>query len=219
MPARVRGASVSGRRADVDATDWDERYRERPLVWSAGPNLFVERELASSTPGRALDLAAGEGRNAIWLAAQGWDVEAVEFSPVAIEKGQQLAAAADVTVTWTLADLLDAPALAPADLVLIAYLQLPAAQLRVAVRHAAGAVAPGGELFLIGHALRNLTDGTGGPQSADVLWTAELLREALDGTGLGVDVLDEVVREVETEDGPREAIDLLLRAHRPASAG
>jgi SAM-dependent methyltransferase len=203
----------------VDAADWDERYRERPLVWSAGPNLFVERELASATPGRAIDLAAGEGRNAIWLASQGWDVEAVEFSPVAIEKGRQLAAAADVTVTWTLADLLAAPSLAPADLVLVAYLQLPAAQLQAALRHAARAVAPGGELFLVGHALRNLTDGTGGPQSAEVLWTEDLLREALDGTDLLVDVLDEVVREVDTDDGPQQAIDLLLRAHREPAAG
>jgi SAM-dependent methyltransferase len=203
----------------VDAADWDERYRERPLVWSAGPNLFVERELASATPGRALDLAAGEGRNAIWLASQGWDVEAVEFSPVAIEKGRQLAAAADVTVTWTLADLLAAPSLAPADLVLVAYLQLPAAQLQAALRHAARAVAPGGELLLVGHALRNLAEGTGGPQSAEVLWTEDLLRGALDGTELLVDVLDEVVREVDTDDGPQQAIDLLLRAHREPAAG
>jgi SAM-dependent methyltransferase len=203
----------------VDAADWDERYRERPLVWSAGPNLFVEQELASATPARALDLAAGEGRNAIWLASQGWDVEAVEFSPVAIEKGRQLAAAADVTVTWTLADLLAAPSLAPADLVLVAYLQLPAPQLQAALRYAARAVAPGGELFLVGHALRNLTEGTGGPQSAEVLWTEDLLRGALDGTGLLVDVLDEVVREVDADDGPQQAIDLLLRAHREPAAG
>jgi SAM-dependent methyltransferase len=200
----------------VDATDWDERYRERPLVWSATPNLFVERELAATPPGRALDLAAGEGRNAIWLATQGWDVEAVEFSPVAIEKGRELAAAAGTSVTWTLADLLDEPALAPADLVLVAYLQLPAAELRTALRHAAAAVAPGGELLLVGHALRNLTEGTGGPRSADVLWTEDLLRSALDGTGLVVDVLDDVRREVETDEGTREAIDLLLRAHREA---
>jgi SAM-dependent methyltransferase len=202
----------------VDADAWDDRYRERPLVWSAGPNRFVEDELASVPPGRALDLAAGEGRNALWLASRGWDVEAVEFSPVAIEKGRELAAAAGVTVTWTLADLLEEPPLASADLVLVAYLQLPVEQLRTALRHAAGAVAPGGELFLVGHALRNLTEGTGGPQSPDVLWTEELLRAVLDGTGLVVDALEEVVREVDTDEGPRPAIDLLLRAHRPSAS-
>jgi SAM-dependent methyltransferase len=199
----------------VDAAAWDERYRERPLVWTAGPNLFVERELADLPPGRALDLAAGEGRNAIWLAGRGWEVEAVEFSPVAMEKGRQLAEAAGVAVSWTLADLLAAPPLAPADLVVVAYLHLAAPQLRDALRHAATAVAPGGQLFLIGHALRNLDEGTGGPQYPEVLWTESALRDALDGTGLVLDRLEEVTRQVETEDGVRDAIDLLGRAHRP----
>jgi SAM-dependent methyltransferase len=201
----------------VDAADWDDRYRERPLVWSAEPNLFVERELSGLTPARAVDLAAGEGRNALWLASKGWEVEAVEFSPVAIEKGRQLAAGASLELRWTLADLRDQPAIEPAALVLIAYLQLPAAEMTPVLRHAAGLVAPGGELFLVGHARRNLADGVGGPQDPDVLWTDALLREGVGGSGLEVDRLAEVAREVETEDGPREAIDLLLRAHRPAS--
>jgi SAM-dependent methyltransferase len=199
----------------MDASEWDERYREQPLVWSAGPNLFVERELAGTPPGRALDLAAGEGRNAIWLAARGWEVEAVEFSAVAIEKGRQLAEAAGAEVTWTRADLLEAPALAPADLVLIAYLHLATASLADVIRHAAATVAPGGELFLVGHALRNLAEGTGGPQYEEVLWTGPLVRRALEGTGLVIDRLEEVTREVETDDGIREAIDLLGRARRP----
>jgi SAM-dependent methyltransferase len=201
----------------VDAADWDERYRERPLVWSAEPNLFVERELAGLPPARALDLAAGEGRNALWLASRGWEVEAVEFSPIAIEKGRQLAAGAGLELRWTLADLRAEPAVAPAALVLIAYLQLPAGEMRPVLRHAAGAVAPGGQLFLVGHARRNLAEGVGGPQDPDVLWTGELLRETLADSGLEIGRLGEVTREVETDEGPRQAIDLLLRAHRPAS--
>jgi SAM-dependent methyltransferase len=203
----------------VDASDWDERYREQPLVWSAEPNLFVERELAERTPGRALDLAAGEGRNALWLASRGWEVEAVEFSPVALEKGRELAERAQLAVRWTLADLLEEPAIDPADLVLIAYLQLDEASFQRVLRHAAGAVRPGGELFLIGHARRNLTDGAGGPQDPDRLWTEELVRTGLADTGLVLDRVEEVTRSVETDGGPRHAIDLLARAHRPAADG
>jgi SAM-dependent methyltransferase len=203
----------------VDASDWDERYREQPLVWSAEPNLFVEHELAERTPGRALDLAAGEGRNALWLASRGWEVEAVEFSPVALEKGRELAERAQLAVRWTLADLLEEPAIDPADLVLIAYLQLDEASFQRVLRHAAGAVRPGGELFLIGHARRNLTDGAGGPQDPDRLWTEELVRTGLADTGLVLDRVEEVTRSVETDGGPRHAIDLLARAHRPAADG
>jgi SAM-dependent methyltransferase len=86
----------------MDAHDWDERYAATGLVWSAGPNQFVEAELADMPPGRALDLAAGEGRNAIWLARQGWQVTAVDFSQAGLDKGRLLAG--DLGVDWVCAD-------------------------------------------------------------------------------------------------------------------
>ncbi|MFD0328131.1 methyltransferase domain-containing protein [Streptacidiphilus monticola] len=77
----------------MDAEDWDRRYAAEELVWSAGPNRFVAEELAGLTPGRALDLAAGEGRNALWLAEQGWRVDAVDWSAVGLDKARRAAAA------------------------------------------------------------------------------------------------------------------------------
>ena len=71
----------------MDADGWNRRYAEKELVWSAGPNRFLAAEAADLAPGRALDLACGEGRNALWLAEQGWRVTAVDFSGVAVEKG------------------------------------------------------------------------------------------------------------------------------------
>src|SRR4051812_50095966 len=75
----------------MGAAAWDERCAATGLVWSAEPNRSVVAELADVRPGRALDLAAGEGRNAIWLAVRGWRVTAVDFSAVAIDKGRRLA--------------------------------------------------------------------------------------------------------------------------------
>src|SRR3954449_6986342 len=64
-------ASTGSRyREPVDADGWDQRYAAADLVWSAGPNRFVAEELADRPPGRVLDLASGEGRNALWLAAR-----------------------------------------------------------------------------------------------------------------------------------------------------
>ncbi len=71
----------------MDASAWDARYAASDLVWSASPNRFVVEELAYVRPGRAVDLACGEGRNAIWLAQLGWQVTAVDFSQVALDKG------------------------------------------------------------------------------------------------------------------------------------
>src|SRR6476659_6259622 len=75
----------------MDAGDWDARYADTELVWSVTPNQFVAAELADLPPGRALDLAAGEGRNAIWLASLGWQVTAVDFSAGATRRIRELA--------------------------------------------------------------------------------------------------------------------------------
>ena len=73
----------------MDARAWDERYADTELVWSSTPNQFVAAEVSELPPGRALDLAAGEGRNALWLAERGWQVTAVDFSLVGLDKGRQ----------------------------------------------------------------------------------------------------------------------------------
>ena len=94
----------------MDARAWDERYAGAELVWSSRPNRFVEAEVAGLPPGLALDLAAGEGRNAIWLAEQGWQVTAVDFSSVGLDKGRRLLAsherARDLHVDWVHHDVL-----------------------------------------------------------------------------------------------------------------
>ncbi|MET0839223.1 MAG: class I SAM-dependent methyltransferase, partial [Marmoricola sp.] len=89
----------------MDAAAWDERYAATDLVWSAGPNQFVEQALADLPPGRALDLACGEGRNARWLAERGWQVTALDWSAVGVEKGRQV----NATVDWQVGDALTAP--------------------------------------------------------------------------------------------------------------
>jgi SAM-dependent methyltransferase len=198
----------------VDATEWDERYRSSDLVWGLRPNLWVERELADLTPGSALDLACGEGRNAVWLATRGWQVTAVDFSQVGLDKGRQLELAASASgIEWVCADATTYRPAQPVDLALLCYLQLPADARRRSVRAAAEALAPGGTLLVVGHDSTNITDGSGGPQEPSVLYTATDLTADLDGCGLVIDVAAAVHRPVEGAERP--AIDALLRAHRP----
>lgn len=215
LTPRDRKVSRSIREHGVDATAWDDRYAAEELVWSRGPNVFVADELADLPPGRALDLAGGEGRNAIWLAERGWEVELVEFSQVALDKAAELASHAGVTLTPTLADVTDPVDTVPADLVVQTYLQLPREPSRRATRVAASLVAPGGTLLVVAHARRNLEDGTGGPPDPEVLRTPTDVVEDLAGTGLRVVDAGEVTRSVTTDDGERHAVDLLVRAERP----
>jgi SAM-dependent methyltransferase len=198
----------------VDRHAWDKRYAATDRLWSAGPNQFVESELHALPPGRALDLAAGEGRNAIWLSQRGFAVEAVDFSAVALERGRAIAHARKLSVGWHEADLASyVPTPGGYELVLIAYLQLPWAQLAGVLERAAAAVARGGTFLLIGHDRQNLEHGHGGPSDPDVLYTPEQIAAVL--RGLEIERAQRVERVVQTDAGARTAIDCLVRAQRP----
>jgi SAM-dependent methyltransferase len=184
----------------MDARDWDERYAASELVWSREPNAFVASELADLPPGTAVDLAAGEGRNAIWLASRGWDATAVDFSQVALDKGARLAAEAGIDVTWICADATSWQPPAPVDLVVVAYLQLPAEERRQAVRGAFTMLRPGGTLLLVAHDSTNLTEGTGGPQDPTVLMTAGDVLADLEAYDADVLRAERVAREVRSAD-------------------
>ena len=76
----------------MDAAAWNARYDTPELIWKGEPNQFLPPAVAGLAPGRALDLACGEGRNAVWLAAQGWEVTGVDFADVGLAKARSLAA-------------------------------------------------------------------------------------------------------------------------------
>ena len=195
--------------------DWNARYASRELLWSAEPNRLFASEVEGLEPGRALDLACGEGRNAVWLAERGWRVTAVDFSDVALEKARRLAGSRGVEVEWVLADVLDfAPERQAFDLVALLYLQLPHEELGRAVGAAVDAVAPGGTILVLGHDTRNLREGHGGPKDVSVLYTPENVVAWMDG--LVVERAETVRRSVPVEDGEAVALDAFVRARRPA---
>ena len=194
--------------------DWNERYAQKELVWTAEPNRRFAAEVEGLEPGRALDLACGEGRNAVWLAERGWRVTGVDFSDVALAKAAELAASRGVEVDWVVADVLDyRPEARAFDLVAVLYLQLPRDELLHALESAAVAVAPGGTLLVLGHDTTNLTNGHGGPKDASVLYTAADLVPAL--RDLVLERAEAVERTVPLADGEAVAIDAFVRAHRP----
>ena len=207
------GPKSSGHMLNVmDASSWDDRYRDTDLVWSAGPNAFVAEICAGFEPGRSIDLAAGEGRNALWLAEQGWDSTAVDFSAVAIDKAREIAERRGIEITTEVADLTTyEPTPGGYDLVVVAYLQLPDEQLTPILRRAAAAVAPGGHFVLVNHDLDNLEHGYGGPPRAEVLTTPEQVAAAV-GDTLTVERAETVDRHVTTDDGDRVARDTIVVA-------
>ena len=190
--------------------EWNRRYAGSELLWTAEPNRFLVAETDGLPPGRALDLACGEGRNAVWLAERGWEVTGVDFAEVGLEKARGLAAARGVEAAWVHADLLEYdPPRAAFDLVVLLYLQLPADERRRVLAAASEAVARGGTMLVVAHDRSNLARGHGGPQDPAVLATPEEVAGDLDG--LEVERADVVERRT----GDAVALDLLVRARRP----
>jgi SAM-dependent methyltransferase len=188
------------------ATDWDRRYAEQQQ-WSTGPNALVAELLAGLPPGDAVDLAAGEGRHALWLAARGWRVTAVDFSAVGLARGQAQPGAE--RVTWVTADVLTWEAAGDLDLVLVAYLHLPEEETAGLLTRAVGWLRPGGRLLVLGHDVDNIAAGVGGPQEPEILHSVDRLAPV--AALLEVDRFAQVRRE--TPGGV--ALDTLLWGHRP----
>ena len=208
QPASTLGA--------MDATSWDERYAESDLVWGLEPNRFIRAQCEHLRIGRAVDIACGEGRNAIWLARLGWHVTALDYSTVAIERGRQLSSKEDPAVAsrmvWRVEDVTTTPFKEGAfDLAVISYLHLPPDQTATAMRSAGASVAPAGHLVIVGHDRRNLREGVSGPQDESRLYQPDEVRALLEEIpGMVVELAETVERE--TPDGV--ALDTLVRARR-----
>ena len=197
----------------MDRETWNRRYGGSELLWTGEANRFLAAEAGNLAPGRALDLACGEGRNAVWLAERGFTVTGVDFSDVALSKARQLAKSRGTSVEWVLADVLDySPPPASFDLVVVLYLHLPAAERAIALGTAASALAPGGTLLVVGHDSANIAEGHGGPQDPAILFTPDDVTRDLDG--LQIERAETVRRPVRTPDGEVDALDALVRARR-----
>jgi SAM-dependent methyltransferase len=133
---------------------WERRYAGQRRVWSGRPNHWLEVVAGPLAPGRALDLGCGEGGDAVWLAARGWDVTAVDVSETAVRRTTELAASAGVPgrVHPVRRDLEQALPDGRWDLVNAQFLQTPLPFDRPRVlRGAAAAVRPRGRLLVVDH--------------------------------------------------------------------
>jgi SAM-dependent methyltransferase len=201
----------------TDNSFWERRYsvaaETNSTLWSLGPNAWIAEtvETLFDLAATAVDLAAGEGRNALWLASLGWRVTAVDFSPAGLAIGRDRAIAEGLAVDWVEADATTWVAPTPVDLVVVAYLQLPAEALARAIDGAAASLTDDGVLALIGHDRDNLVRGTGGPQDADMLLTVGELRAAASAAGLSVERCEQFERHLE---GGAIAIDAILVARK-----
>ncbi len=167
----------------ADAQDfWSDKYRAvgEFYLFGTAPNRFLAAQAGLLDAGqRALSVADGEGRNAVWLAEQGLDVTATELSPVALDKAEALAAVRGVRVDFALADALNWTYPDEAfDLVVAIFIQFAAPDERARLfENLKRTLRPGGRIVLQGYTPKQLDYRTGGPSAVDNLYTAAMLRE------------------------------------------
>jgi 2-polyprenyl-3-methyl-5-hydroxy-6-metoxy-1,4-benzoquinol methylase len=194
-----------------DIHGWDHRYARTERLFPREPDAALVELVGGLRPGRALDLGAGEGRNSLWLARQGWQVTAVDLAEVALGRLAAEAAAEGLAVSTVRADLADYLAGAePVDLVVIANIHPTPEQRARLLAAAAAAVAPGGYLYLSGHHVDAL--GLAGPPDPERLYTEDRLAGAF--PGLEVLRIERRERKLRAEAAP--LVDVVAWATRRA---
>lgn len=179
---------------------WNQRFAEVEFAYGDAPHVSVREQFGVPGSGRVLCLAEGQGRNAVHLASLGYDVTALDFSEVGLQRAQELAARTGVVIQTLQADLSTYVFEPEAwDGIVSIFGHLPA-PLRARVNaQLYGALNPGGWLQLVGYHPKQLEYGTGGPQEPSMLYTIEGLKAEL-GPGWTYHVAEVVEREL--EEGP-----------------
>jgi SAM-dependent methyltransferase len=212
-------------RQALTADFWDERYASSERVWSGRPNRRLVEQVADLPPGRALEVGCGEGADAIWLAEQGWRVEAVDVSRVALERTAQHAIERGVDDCLKVGEY-DAMAGDPPldqeafDLVSVHFLHVPRRDFDDVYRRIAAAVAPGGRLLVVAHHPDDVVSGARRPHGPGLLFPPEQVLAALGAGGADgdstwdVEIADAPTREQQTDEGPMQVRDTVVRLLR-----
>ena len=193
------------------AAEWDRRYASAPRVFRVEPDESLVERVTPLARGRAVDLGAGEGRNSLWLARNGWDVVAVDASAVALDRLAAEATAEGLPVRIVVGDIVpflkdDRDASEGFDLAVLAYVHPDRDDRAGILAAAAASLRPGGHFFVVGHHVASL--GVAGPPDADRLYTEEHLRSVP-----GINVVSLALRQGNS-DVTRSATDVVLWGRR-----
>lgn len=195
--------------------DWNERFAGDAFHYGTAPADFVARHMAALGEGaRILTIAEGEGRNAVWLARQGYCVTAVEPTATGRDKAMALAGRYGVTLDWRPLGLaeFDWPE-ADFDAALGCFFQFAAPDFRARILAGMGrAVRPGGMIFLHGFSTRQLANRSGGPRVEEQLWTVPTILAAFpDWPVIRAADYDAVLDEGPGHSGPAALVDVIVR--------
>ncbi|MEO0023735.1 MAG: hypothetical protein RL196_176 [Actinomycetota bacterium] len=205
----------------MDSSYWDAKFDTDDYIYTTVVNRFVkeycEPLIAKQPKGKMIDLAGGEGRNAIWFSEQGWQSENIDWSKKALSKSLKLAEERGVP-SLHFAHIADATGfesvLTPVDIGVVAYLQIAQEDLADALYTLVDNVRPGGHILGVWHSRDNLAEDYRGPQDPAVMPTVESLTEICEELDVEIEVLTNRDGQVQTKDGLKPSTTVVLLARR-----
>jgi len=206
---------ITGEASVSPSAYWNAKYEVSEFIYTKVANRFIVELCEPLTPGVAIDLAGGEGRNTVWLAEHGWRVENVDISSVGLQKCMAFAVERGVSERISVLQASGADfksTLAPVDLGIVPYLQVDEPLLAASLKNLVSQIKPGGHLVGVWHARENLGVGFGGPQDSAVLPSVESMTQICAGLSLDVEVCELRDGQVQTKDGLKPSITLVLKA-------
>ena len=157
---------------------WNERYAQQEFIYGTEPNEFLREILTLLPIGRIILPCDGEGRNAVFAAKLGWEVNAFDFSPSAKEKARVLAKQEKVNPVFEVADIVEKEFKEnSADVVALIYAHFPEGLRQIAHQKAIKWLKPGAKLVLEAFHPNQLENSSGGPKNIEMLYTEEMLRD------------------------------------------
>ena len=209
---------IAGKTTVTPSSYWDAKYETSEFIYTKTANRFIVELCEPLTLGVAIDLAGGEGRNTVWLAERGWRVENVDISGVGLQKCTEFAAEKGVAerVSVLQASGVDFKSIiAPVDLGIVPYLQVDEALLKASLKNLVSQIKSGGHLVGVWHARENLGVGFGGPQDPAVLPSVDSMTQICLGLSVNIELCELRDGQVQTKDGLKPSITLVLKATVP----
>lgn len=194
---------------------WDKRFEADGYIFGTEPNVWLAGHAGLLTPGmRVLAVADGEGRNSVWMAQRGLQVDAFDISPVGVQKAKKLATDANVDVNYSISSVEDWPwKVGEYDAVVAIFIQFADPATRATLfRQMKSALKPDGLILLQGYTPKQLEYKTGGPPLVEHLYTEDLLREAFGDMDISeMRFYDAVLHEGSQHSGQSAVVGMVAR--------
>lgn len=173
---------------------WNERYQQSEYVYGVEPNIFFKEQLDLITPGKILLPADGEGRNSVYAAMKGWEVDAFDYADAGRQKALQLAEKHAVSINYTVTDYLSFETKSKYDVIGLFYTHTDNETKRKFLERLADHLKPGGRMIMEAFSKQQLGKPSGGPKNLELLYSADELKKYF--SSLNITYIEELKTEL-----------------------